>query len=231
MKQNTSGIVIPHPAFIKARKKTSGSGSAGQIEKPATTAKSKSAKARKPRKLPALQADRHFWPNVDTSAGPEACHPWTGHIDHGNGYGRIWGVEGLPYAHRTAWSQSKGRKVPRGHHVTHSCNNKPCCNPEHLICRRPKGNSQDAVKDGLMKGRKFFKKDQLDEIIHLRFARGWTYTAIAKKFDAGNRTIADICKGRTYAKETGILNVGSSRKLVYRQSASVPTLEAASRAE
>src|SRR5688572_8331703 len=85
---------------------------------PAKSPKPKSARARKPRKLPAFCADTHLWPFVDTSAGPDACHNWEGRIDEGNGYGRLWGVEGLPYAHRAAWITAHG-PIPRGKHVLH----------------------------------------------------------------------------------------------------------------
>jgi len=226
MQSTETGIVIPHPAFIKARKGNSGNGSAGRLDKPENLTPPKSAKAKKSKRLPKLQADRHFWPHVDTSAGPEACHPWIGTIDHGNGYGRLWGIEGIPYAHRMAWQLARGVRPPKGFHVTHSCNNKRCCNSIHLELKRPKGNSEDAVRDGLLR-KKRLTPDQVAEIVALRFKRAQTYTEIAARYSVCNRTIADICRGRTHSKITGIVRVKGSRKVSFRLSASVPAQGAA----
>ena len=50
-------------------------------------------------------------------------------------------------AHRWAWEIFRG-PVPDGLLVCHTCDNPPCCNPDHLFLGTPKDNAQDAVKKG-----------------------------------------------------------------------------------
>ena len=70
--------------------------------------------------------------SIDNQTG---CWNWTGYIDAG-GYGRIMYRNHQESAHRVfyAW---KVKKLPRGKskyipQLDHLCNNRQCCNPEHL---------------------------------------------------------------------------------------------------
>lgn len=72
------------------------------------------------------------------------CLVWTG--------GRTsqgYGVAGGAYVHRLAWEETNGRPVPTGMVVCHSCDNPPCCNPDHLWI----GTQGDNVRDAAAKGR------------------------------------------------------------------------------
>lgn len=155
-----------------------------------------------------------FWAKVDKSAGPDACWPWLGTVDHGNGYGRAWGMEGRPYAHRKAWELHNGRKAPAGKFVLHRCvGNKLCCQPGHLYIGDAKKNAADAVAQGRMTGPKLTVKEAR-AIVVMRFpnfpdmtievGKVPTYTAIAKRFGVSNQTVFRICKGMTWAHVTGI---------------------------
>jgi hypothetical protein len=65
-----------------------------------------------------------------------------------DGYGKI-SYKGKPEgAHRLAWLLVKG-PIPAGRHVLHSCDNPPCCEPEHLFL----GTQGDNNKDRSTKGR------------------------------------------------------------------------------
>ena len=64
------------------------------------------------------------------------------------GYGQISRGGKLFRAHRVAWSAWNG-PVPKGLGVLHSCDNPPCCNPEHL---RP-GTQLDNMRDRALRGR------------------------------------------------------------------------------
>lgn len=87
--------------------------------------------------------DERFWANVDKSAGPEGCWPWTGTTDE-DGYGRF-NVGGRPIrAHRYVF----GVAAERGH-VLHKCDNPPCCNRDHLSL----GTHLDNMRDKAAKGR------------------------------------------------------------------------------
>lgn len=96
---------------------------------------------------PIRQSDlvERFWRNVDTSAGPDACWPWTGAV-HPSGYGSIY-VRGsktrLHKVHRFSFELANG-PIPDGMEVDHTCHTKDCptpgwgdahrkcCNPAHL---------------------------------------------------------------------------------------------------
>lgn len=72
---------------------------------------------------------RRFWAKVRQSA-PEACWPWEGYTSP-SGHG-LTSHESLPIgAHRKAWVLTHG--PIRGEQcVLHRCDNKLCCNPDHL---------------------------------------------------------------------------------------------------
>lgn len=71
---------------------------------------------------------------IDQSGGPDACWPWTGWTND-RGYGHITIDDGNVKrgmgAHKAMYIIAKG-PVPDGLFVLHSCDNPPCCNPEHL---------------------------------------------------------------------------------------------------
>lgn len=76
-------------------------------------------------------ADR-FWPKVQIN-GPDDCWPWLASV-HGGGYGQVSsGGRGgtMLTAHRVAWELTRG-PIPEGLVVDHLCNNRRCCNPDHL---------------------------------------------------------------------------------------------------
>jgi len=59
------------------------------------------------------------------------------------GYGQFY-MRGKPWrAHRAAYTLAKG-PIPAGYVVAHSCDNPPCCNPDHLTACTEKENMQQA---------------------------------------------------------------------------------------
>jgi hypothetical protein len=75
----------------------------------------------------------------------ETCWEWTASLDK-DGYGRFTSPERL--AHRFAYRHYKGA-IDEGALVLHSCDNRKCCNPEHLRL----GTAQDNINDCLDRGR------------------------------------------------------------------------------
>lgn len=72
-----------------------------------------------------------------------------------NGYGHVFfgGKENgrNTYTHRIVYKVLKG-DIPEGMFVCHTCDNPPCCNPEHLFL----GTHIDNMKDMVKKGRQYF---------------------------------------------------------------------------
>jgi hypothetical protein len=84
------------------------------------------------------------------------CWDWKGKITNA-GYGEITLDRKYLLIHREAYKLFKG-DIPNGLNVCHSCDNKKCCNPDHLWVGTQKENINDCVK-----------KDR-------RTKGGWSYT-------------------------------------------------------
>lgn len=80
-----------------------------------------------------------FWAKVDTSAGPDACWPWTGEINNG-GYGNFKIGGRKLYAHRVGYELLVG-PIPAGLHIDHLCRNRRCQNARHM---EPVTNAENA---------------------------------------------------------------------------------------
>lgn len=94
---------------------------------------------------------KKFWDKVDILTENE-CWEWLGSKFQNTGYGRT----SYGYAHRVAFELSKG-EIPEGLHILHSCDNKLCCNPNHLRF----GTRQDNMDDKVSRNRqsRLFKEN------------------------------------------------------------------------
>lgn len=92
---------------------------------------------------------RRFWSKVDTSAGPDACWPWQGHLRgrHRNYGGYRFGGRNV-YAHRFALDITSGVPLPPTIIVLHACDNPLCCNPAHLSAGGHGRNLREAYARG-----------------------------------------------------------------------------------
>lgn len=66
-----------------------------------------------------------IWPEADGG-----CWEWTC-SKTSDGYGRFTADNRSYYSHREAFKAS-GRRIPEGWTIDHLCQNKACCNPDHL---------------------------------------------------------------------------------------------------
>ena len=106
------------------------------------------------------------------------------------------------YVHRLSFRRSKG-EVPVGLEVCHSCDNPPCCNPDHLFA----GTRSDNMQDMVNKGRSYrgsnnnplkLTEDDVLEIYRLSDAGGASQYTIARQFGVNDRYIWLIVNGRRW---------------------------------
>lgn len=78
-----------------------------------------------------------------TSTQANGCRVWTGRVNH-KGYGQTSWNGKEAKVHRVIYEHFHG-EIPTGNHVCHSCDNPPCCNPDHLFCGTAVENEHDKI--------------------------------------------------------------------------------------
>jgi hypothetical protein len=143
---------------------------------------------------------RDFWKKVARTTAQE-CWEWQGALTH-RGYGVKNnlcedGKKHLIHAHRMAWVIFRG-PIPEGIMVCHTCDNRKCCNPEHLFL----GTAQENMDDKIAKGRHVnpplvalrFTAEEAETIKALS-AAGKSFRTIAKMYDTSHRIVARVVYG------------------------------------
>lgn len=147
---------------------------------------------------------------MDNLTSPEpntGCWIWMGQISP-RGYGRIWvnEIKASALAHRINYQRFKGC-IPEGLVVRHTCDNRWCVNPDHLITGTNADNTNDALTRhperfgnggvvGEKHGRAILNEKQVLEIRRL-CSDGMPFYEIAKMF------------GISYANARKVVNRGS----------------------
>jgi hypothetical protein len=148
-------------------------------------------------------ADR-FWSKVDVR-GEDECWPWkAGKLR--KGYGCFHIGRTVVGAHRAAWATQHGRSLPPSDvEVMHSCDNPPCCNPNHLSLGTRKQNAEDmaakkraAPQAGRANNNVRLSVADVEEIKSL-VARGVRITTVASDFKVCPQHVHDILSGRRWA--------------------------------
>lgn len=102
-------------------------------------------------------------------------------------------------AHRFAWEQANGRKVPPGLVVMHSCDRPKCCNPLHLSL----GTQHDNILDSVRKGRyNCFGQQKLNaqQVLDIRAMAdlGILQKDIALQFGIARNTVSAIVNRKAW---------------------------------
>ena len=151
----------------------------------------------------ALSAAERLWDWVEIRSAHE-CWPWTGHTIHG--YGALSTANGgHAKAHRVAYEIAKG-PIPPGLLVLHSCDNPPCCNPDHLSVGTTQQNSREAAE----RNRMVYGEDHINhklteaDVRHIRLAvtQGANVGQLARQFGVATPTIRKAASGATWARVT-----------------------------
>jgi hypothetical protein len=153
--------------------------------------------------------DRHGpVPTHGPAVGP--CWLWLGIRNKrpGNNYGQVLNDHRrYVYAHRLAWTVFRG-PIPLGLCVLHSCDNPPCCNPEHLFLGTVADNNRDAARKGRNRTPRLWGKqnpasrysDELvREVVAHHRAQGGSTRRTARLFGISPTYVRDLLKGRLRA--------------------------------
>lgn len=134
--------------------------------------------------------DDRFWGKVDKK-GPDNCWDWTASFAN-SGYGRFNYSATEYYAHRVAWILTNKQPIPKGMWILHKCNNKKCCNPNHIYMGTPADNERDARESGITYYRRKCTEEEVRQIKDLRNI--FTLDEIAKMYDVSIFAIWKYCK-------------------------------------
>ncbi|QNN97391.1 HNH endonuclease [Serratia phage SALSA] len=125
------------------------------------------------------------------------CIEWQG-AKHHSGYGVITIKRKAKRAHRVAYEVAYG-EIPKGKLLCHTCDNKLCINPAHLIPGTHKENMQDMVASGKsLKGTKHHKAVLNEDLVReIRYATG-THQEIADRFGVSKSNVGFIRRRETW---------------------------------
>lgn len=140
-----------------------------------------------------------FWQHCPIGLPDDECWEWTGFRVNKHGYGGI-SVAGGKWrgAHVFSWEMSRGRSVPKGRQIMHTCDNPPCVNPFHLKLGTQTLNNQDrhekgrtVVARGSRQGHSKLTEDQVVAIRYL-LEHGVKQWVIAEEFGITQSNVSYI---------------------------------------
>ncbi len=147
-----------------------------------------------------------YWEKVDIKDNIDDCWNWLAYI-HYSGYGYFHNYRlsksAMP-AHRVAYMLSKG-SIPGRLQIQHLCNNRLCCNPNHLELGDDKKNMRYMVEcnrqninhKGENNPSSKLKEDDVREI-HTLYKEGFIQQDIAEMFEVTQVCVSSILTGKNW---------------------------------
>lgn len=138
-----------------------------------------------------------FWSKVGITTDPTACWEWlASRGNHGYGYARM--EKKTWRAHRLAWAIANERAPQLN--VLHSCDNPPCCNPNHLREGTQKENIQECVSKGRFHGKLSI---EIARAIRSRFAEGGVAKrALGREYGISLAEVRRILNNESWEEKT-----------------------------
>jgi DNA-binding transcriptional regulator YiaG len=99
--------------------------------------------------------------------------------------------------HRYVYMNIHG-EFPSNIVIRHKCDNRACCNPEHLIHGTNKDNMQDMVERGRRKGKAPIKKLNESQIKFIKKNIQLSSHELSRIFNVSRHTIKNVKIGKTY---------------------------------
>lgn len=151
-----------------------------------------------------------LWAKVDKTPGlgPNGdCWEWRGYV-HPTGYGQIaiGNTKGSnTNTNRAAYMVAKG-EITDGLWVLHACDNRLCCNPDHLWLGTPKENTQDMIAKGrrrkaweTLRGEDVLQSKLTEETVRaMRAEPPMTFKALGEKYGVTAATANKVILRRTW---------------------------------
>lgn len=163
-----------------------------------------------------IDSETLFFERIDRESVGTGCWVWKGHLSPA-GYGHFVKARsecGSVLAHRYSWWLHNGKPNLERSHVKncilHKCNNKQCCNPDHLYKGTKKDNSRDknvARTNGMHKvtgTQNCNAKLDWEKVTEIRRSyshEGMNQYMLADKYGVTQPTIKEILKYRTWKPE------------------------------
>ena len=129
------------------------------------------------------------------------CLEWT-RATNNHGYGNIKINSKWYGTHRLAYMLWCG-PIPDGMCVCHRCDNRRCCNPEHLFCGTPADNVADAIAKGRARPNMLIGEAarkltdmQVNEIVQ-RHLSGESQKSLGAEFQVSPSYVCHIVNGKT----------------------------------
>jgi hypothetical protein len=142
---------------------------------------------------------QRFWESIK-KGGPDDCWEWQKN-KKSTGYGTIRIHRKTWSSHRVSWIIHFGD--PGDLLVCHKCDNRPCCNPNHLFLGTTADNTQDMMKKGRGKNvgesharAKLTEADVIE--IRKRLANGERHKDIGDLYGVDSTTICNINTGKRW---------------------------------